>query len=62
MLIGVMAVLFGPLRPDLYTLIAVLMLAATAFGMSFLVRRRVPFVALGIGASATLLTLLVTLD
>ena len=62
MLIGVMAVLFGPLRPDLYTLIAVLMLAATAFGMSFLVRRRVPFVALGIGASAALLTLLVSLD
>ena len=62
MLLGVMAVLFGPLRPDLYTLIAILMLAMTAFSVSFVVRRRVPFIALGIGATAALGTLLVSLD
>lgn len=57
-----MAVLFGPLRPELHTLIAVFLLAVAGFAISFVARWRVPCIALGIGASAALVTLLLSLD
>jgi competence protein ComEC len=61
-LLGVMAVLFGPLRPELYTLIALVLFAIAAFATSFFIRLRVLFIALGIGAGAAFVTLLVSLD
>jgi len=57
-----MVVLFGPLRPELYTFIAMALIAIAALVVSFFVRLRAPVVALGIGASAAFLTLLVSLD
>ncbi len=57
-----MAVLFGPLRPELYTLIALVLLAIAAFAVSFFVRLRVLFLVFGIGASAAFVTVLVSLD
>jgi competence protein ComEC len=57
-----MAVLFGPLRPELYTFIAMALLAIAAFAISFFFRLRVPFIALGIGAGAAFVTLLISLD
>jgi len=57
-----MAVLFGPLRPELHTLIAVFLLAVAGFAISFVARWRVPCIAIGIGASAALVTLILSLD